>query len=115
MDTEAFWRMLDAEDDDDTPLANSVTGHLAAMSAEEFLAFEHCCSRLRDAVRRWNVWTVAYLTGGGAPMTGSAISPRARWPSDVNRTNGQPYVQTPSPSIPPRVERQPPGPERHFR
>ncbi|GCD32422.1 hypothetical protein OEIGOIKO_00135 [Streptomyces chrestomyceticus JCM 4735] len=36
-----------------------------AMSAEEILAFEHCCSRLRDAVRRWNVWTVAYLTGGG--------------------------------------------------
>ncbi len=29
MDTEAFWRTLDAAEDDDTPLANSVTDHLA--------------------------------------------------------------------------------------
>ncbi|WP_206507907.1 DUF4240 domain-containing protein [Streptomyces chrestomyceticus] len=52
MDTEAFWRMRDAAEDDDKPLANSMADHLAAMSAEEILAFEHCCSRLRDAVRR---------------------------------------------------------------
>ncbi|MFE0948059.1 DUF4240 domain-containing protein [Streptomyces mutabilis] len=65
MDTEAFWRMLDGARDNDKPLANAVADHLAAMSAEEILAFEHCFSRLRDAVHRWDVWAAAYLIGGG--------------------------------------------------
>ncbi|MGW7649543.1 DUF4240 domain-containing protein [Streptomyces bobili] len=65
MDTEAFWRVLDAAKGDDKPLANSVADHLAAMSAEEILAFEHCFSRLRDGVHRWDMWAAAYLIGGG--------------------------------------------------
>ncbi|MDN3258192.1 DUF4240 domain-containing protein, partial [Streptomyces sp. MA25(2023)] len=65
MDIEAFWRMLDGARDNDKPLANAVADHLAAMSAEEILAFEHCFSRLRDAVHRWDVWAAAYLIGGG--------------------------------------------------
>lgn len=65
MDTEAFWRALDAAKDSDKPLNVAVADHLSALSAEEILAFEHRFSRLRDAVYRWDVWAAAYLIGGG--------------------------------------------------
>lgn len=65
MDTEAFWRALDAAKDSDKPLDVAVADHLSAMPAEEILAFEHRFSRLRDAVYRWDVWAAAYLIGGG--------------------------------------------------
>ncbi|PAZ10506.1 hypothetical protein CLM62_40920 [Streptomyces sp. SA15] len=65
MDTEAFWRVLDAAKDSDKPLDVAVADHLAALPAEEILAFENRFSRLRDAVYRWDVWAAAYLIGGG--------------------------------------------------
>ncbi|MFH8663176.1 DUF4240 domain-containing protein [Streptomyces afghaniensis] len=65
MDTEAFWRALDAAKDSDKPLDVAVVDHLSALPAEEILAFEHRFSRLRDAVYRWDVWAAAYLIGGG--------------------------------------------------
>jgi hypothetical protein len=65
MDTEAFWRALDAAKVSDKPLDVAVVDHLAALPAEEVLAFEHRFSRLRDAVYRWDVWAAAYLIGGG--------------------------------------------------
>ncbi|MEU6603237.1 DUF4240 domain-containing protein [Streptomyces flaveolus] len=65
MDTEAFWRALDAAKDSDKPLDVAVVDHLSARPAEEILAFEHRFCRLRDAVYRWDVWAAAYLIGGG--------------------------------------------------
>jgi hypothetical protein len=65
MDTEAFWRVLDAAKGSDKPLEVVVADHLSALPAEEILAFEHCFSRLCDAVYRWDVWAAAYLIGGG--------------------------------------------------
>jgi hypothetical protein len=65
MDTEAFWRVLDAAKDSDKPLDVAVADRLSALPAEEILAFEHRFSRLRSAVYRWDVWAAAYLIGGG--------------------------------------------------
>ena len=65
MDTEAFWRVLDAAKDSDKPLDVAIVDHLSASPAEEILAFEHRFSRLRDAVYRRDVWAAAYLIGGG--------------------------------------------------
>ncbi|MER6473872.1 DUF4240 domain-containing protein [Streptomyces collinus] len=65
MNTEAFWRALDAAKDSDKPLDVAVVDHLSALPAEEILAFEHRFSRLRDAVYRWDIWAAAYLIGGG--------------------------------------------------
>ncbi|MET8765649.1 DUF4240 domain-containing protein [Streptomyces sp. NPDC004658] len=65
MDTEAFWRALDAAKDSDKPLDAAVVDPLSARPAEQILAFEHRFSRLRDAVYRWDVWAAAYLIGGG--------------------------------------------------
>ncbi|MEV8597602.1 DUF4240 domain-containing protein [Streptomyces sp. NPDC052012] len=65
MDTESFWRVVDAAQDSDKPLDVAVADHLSALPAEAILAFEHCFSRLRDAVYRWDVWAAAFLIGGG--------------------------------------------------
>ncbi|MFJ9005859.1 DUF4240 domain-containing protein [Streptomyces canus] len=65
MDTEAFWRVLDAANDSDKPLDVAVVDHLSGLPAEEILAFEHRFSHLRDAVYRWDVWAAAFLIGGG--------------------------------------------------
>jgi hypothetical protein len=65
MDTEAFWRVVDAAKDSDKPLAVAVVDHLSALPAEEILDFEYRFSRLRDAVYRWDVWAAAFLIGGG--------------------------------------------------
>ncbi|MFG3013630.1 DUF4240 domain-containing protein [Streptomyces cinerochromogenes] len=65
METEAFWRVVDAAKDSDKPLDVAVADRLSALPAEEILAFEHCFSRLRDAVYRWDVWAAAFLIGGG--------------------------------------------------
>ncbi|KAA0940769.1 DUF4240 domain-containing protein [Streptomyces apricus] len=65
MDTEAFWRVLDAAEGSDKPLDVAVVDHLSVLPAEAILAFEHQFSRLRDEVYRWDVWAAAYLIGGG--------------------------------------------------
>ncbi|MFI1568541.1 DUF4240 domain-containing protein [Streptomyces sp. NPDC020490] len=65
METEAFWRMLDAAKDSAEPLDAVVVEHLSALPAEEILAFEQRFSRPRDTVHRWDVWAAAYLIGGG--------------------------------------------------
>ncbi|WP_371100549.1 DUF4240 domain-containing protein [Streptomyces sp. PU_AKi4] len=65
MDTEGFWRLLDAAKDSDQPLDIVIVERLAALPADGILAFEECFSRLRDAVYRWDVWAAAYLIGGG--------------------------------------------------
>ncbi|MEU9475471.1 DUF4240 domain-containing protein [Streptomyces sp. NPDC048191] len=65
MDTEAFWRVLDAAKDGDRPPSIAIANHLSALPAGEILAFEYHFSRLRDAVYRWDVWAAAYLIGGG--------------------------------------------------
>ncbi|MER6672008.1 DUF4240 domain-containing protein [Streptomyces sp. NPDC000983] len=65
MDTEAFWRVVEAARDSDKPFDVAVVDHLSALTAEEILAFEHRFSHLRHAVHRWDVWAAAYLMGGG--------------------------------------------------
>ncbi|WP_318218841.1 DUF4240 domain-containing protein [Streptomyces sp. SCL15-6] len=65
MDTEGFWRLLDAAKDSDKPLDVAIVEHLAALPADGILAFEEHFSRLRHAVYRWDVWAAAYLIGGG--------------------------------------------------
>lgn len=65
MDTEAFWRLLDAAKGDGNPPADAVADRLAVMPTEEILAFEDRFSRLRGAVHRWDVWAAAHLIGGG--------------------------------------------------
>ncbi|MER7720892.1 DUF4240 domain-containing protein [Streptomyces flaveolus] len=65
MDTEGFWRLLDAVKDSDQSLDTVIVEHLAALPAEGILAFEEHFSRLRHAVYRWDVWAAAYLIGGG--------------------------------------------------
>jgi hypothetical protein len=65
MDTEAFWRALDAAKDRAEPLDVAVVDHLSALPAQEILDFEHRFSCLRDAVYRWDVRAAAYLIGGG--------------------------------------------------
>jgi hypothetical protein len=50
MDTEAFWRVLDAAKDSGKPLDVAVVDHLSALPAEEIIAFEDRFCRLRDAV-----------------------------------------------------------------
>ncbi|MEU0275364.1 DUF4240 domain-containing protein [Streptomyces sp. NPDC006307] len=65
MDTEAFWRVIDAAQNSDEPLDVAVAAHLSARTAEEILAFEYRFARLRSAVYRWDVWAAAYLIGGG--------------------------------------------------
>ncbi|POX63211.1 hypothetical protein C3492_13445 [Streptomyces sp. Ru62] len=61
----AFWHVVDTAKDSDKPLDIAVADHLSALPAKEILAFEHCLSRLRDAVYRWDVWAAAFLVGGG--------------------------------------------------
>ncbi|MFI9781859.1 DUF4240 domain-containing protein [Streptomyces sp. NPDC051956] len=65
MDTEAFWRVLDAVKNSEKPLDVAVADRLSALPAEEILAFEQRFSGLRDVVYRWDVWAAAYLIGGG--------------------------------------------------
>ncbi|MFE7385539.1 DUF4240 domain-containing protein [Streptomyces zhihengii] len=65
MDSEAFWRVLDAARDSHQALDEAVVDHLSALRAEEILAFERRFACLRDAVHRWDVWAAAYLIGGG--------------------------------------------------
>ncbi|MEU3984449.1 DUF4240 domain-containing protein [Streptomyces sp. NPDC026672] len=50
MDTEAFWHLLSTAKDSGKPLEDAVTTQLAALPAEEILAFEHRFTRLRSAV-----------------------------------------------------------------
>ena len=40
MDTEAFWRVLDAAKDRDKPLDVAVVEHLSVLPSDEILAFE---------------------------------------------------------------------------
>ncbi|KOV71645.1 MULTISPECIES: DUF4240 domain-containing protein [unclassified Streptomyces] len=65
MDTDAFWRVIDAARDSDEPLNVAVAALLSGRTAEEVLAFEYRFARLRSDVHRWDVWAAAYLIGGG--------------------------------------------------
>ncbi|MFH9733915.1 DUF4240 domain-containing protein [Streptomyces sp. NPDC017260] len=63
MDTEGFWRLLDAAKDSDQSLDTVIVEHLAALPAEGILAFEEHFSRLRHAVYRWDVWAATSSAG----------------------------------------------------
>src|ERR1044072_6987654 len=65
MDTEAFWRALDAAKDRDKPLDVAVVEHLSVLPSDEILAFEQSFSLPRDALRGWAAGAAAYLRGGG--------------------------------------------------
>ncbi|MFE2275544.1 DUF4240 domain-containing protein [Streptomyces lavendulae] len=65
MDTDVFWRVLDAAKESDQSFDAAVAAHLSSLAPEEILAFECRLSCLRDAVYRWDVWAAAYLIGGG--------------------------------------------------
>ncbi|MEV8069948.1 DUF4240 domain-containing protein [Streptomyces sp. NPDC085995] len=65
MDTETFWRLVDAARAADKPPHAALSDLLAAQGEEHVLAFEACMDRLDTAIDRWGVWAAGCLVGGG--------------------------------------------------
>ncbi|MEU6071990.1 DUF4240 domain-containing protein [Streptomyces sp. NPDC047082] len=102
MDTEAFWRLLGTAEDSGEPLDDAVAAQLAAMPAEEILAFEHRFTQLRHAIHRWDVWAAAYLIGGGCSddrfcdFTAGLVALGPHW---YNRANACPDELAEHPAV----------------
>ncbi|MEU1589595.1 DUF4240 domain-containing protein [Micromonospora sp. NPDC005710] len=73
MDVDEFWAVVESAgagldgrtDDDGEAVAAALVTRLAATSPESILEFQELFDQLHDALYRWNVWTAAYLIGGG--------------------------------------------------
>ncbi|MGW3148914.1 DUF4240 domain-containing protein [Streptomyces sp. NPDC001177] len=99
---EAFWRLLGTAEDSGEPLDDAVAAQLAAMPAEEILAFEHRFTQLRHAIHRWDVWAAAYLIGGGCSddrfcdFTAGLVALGPHW---YNRANACPDELAEHPAV----------------
>lgn len=69
MDTTDFWNLVEAARTDSSgseeAVAQSLVDRLAASSKLEILEYHHEFERLHAAIYRWDVWSAAYLIGGG--------------------------------------------------
>lgn len=77
MDTEAFWRVLEAANKTDKPLDVAVVDHLLSLSAEEILVFEHHCSRLRGSTMpgKADAWRPGIRRGPEVARSGRVAEP----------------------------------------
>ncbi|MEV6097769.1 DUF4240 domain-containing protein [Nocardia sp. NPDC051981] len=65
VDSDSFWRIIDAAGTDRAPFAEALVDHLADLAPNEILEYQDRFLNIHDALYRWDVWAAAYLIGDG--------------------------------------------------
>ncbi|MGW5109055.1 DUF4240 domain-containing protein [Nocardia sp. NPDC004123] len=70
VNSDSFWRIIDAAGTDRAPFAEALVDHLADLAPNEILEYQDHFLNIHDALYRWDVWAAAYLIGDGCSDDG---------------------------------------------